>query len=101
MSSFHSFLCLVARLFIVGDRVYWVSNRAEDGTWDEETQLTMLKTAFDAYIRDNEKVVTQVIMETFPSEHPGQMDKELEERLVLLIRTHCHASPTRLQADSL
>jgi len=94
MSSFHSFLRLIAGLFIVGDRVYWSSNRAEDDTWDEETRLTMLKTALDAYLRDNEKAVTQVITETFPSKCPGQRDKELENRLALLIRTHCFASPS-------
>jgi len=87
-------------LFIVGDQVFWISNRAEKGILHEETRLSILKTAFDAYFRDDEKVVTQVIKETFPSEPPGQRDPDMEKRLVLLIRTHCLTSPTRMHTDS-
>jgi len=100
LSSFHSLLCLIAGLFIVGDRVFWISNRAEVGTLHEETRLSILKTAFDAYLRDDEKAVMQVIKETFPSEPPGQRNLDMEKRLVLLIRTHCLTSPTRMQTDS-
>jgi len=100
-SSFHSFLHLIAALFIVGDRVFWTSNRAEENALDEETRLTILKAAFDIYFRDHEKVVTQVIMETFPSKPLGQIDRKLEERLILLIRAHCLAFPAAMQADSI